>query len=245
MEIKNYYKNKIVVSGCSYSAGAWPFALKENHLLNVDSMAISGQSNQSITRKIYDYITNNNCKNTLFICQLTWLHRIGCYHDIINEWLDYQPNFINFIPKYNEVVDKLEMKYHEDNVRVNKSIKINKDEYNELENMYKTYLKFVYNEDESFINLLYKIDLLESFVEKTQNEILFIYWPLINNELHIKQFQNRNFFNINGEYSMLNWSTKNKKLNNIDSHLSNYGHTHFAGILNKYLKTEELNLEII
>jgi hypothetical protein len=245
MEIKNYYKNKIVVSGCSYSAGGWPLSLKEKYSLNVDSLAISGQSNDSITRKIYDYIVDNNCKNTLFICQLTWLHRIGFYHDIVNEWLDYQPNFINLIPKYIESVDRLEMKYYDDSVKVNKAININKDEYNELENMYKTYLKFIYNEDESFINLLYKIDLLESFVEKTQNEILFIYWPLINKESQVNQFQNRNFLNIDGEYSILNWSTKNKKINNNDSHLSKYGHLHFAGILNKYLKSGESNLEMV
>jgi hypothetical protein len=230
-------KNKIIVSGCSYSAWGYPLYLKEKYKLDVESLAISGQSNYSIIRKIYDYITNEDCKNTIFICQLTWLHRIGFYHDITNCWLDYQPNFINLIPKYFDQPNKLEMKYHNENVKVNEIIKINKDEYKELENMYKTYLKYVHNESETFVNLLYKIDTLESFVEKTGNKILFIYWPLIDNEIQIKAFKNRNFFNIDGEYSMLNWSTKNKMLTKIDSHLSNYGHIHFSEILQKYLIT--------
>jgi hypothetical protein len=229
--------SKIVVSGCSYSTG-YQYHLRETYKFDVETLAIPGQSNDSITRKIYDYIVNENCKDVLFICQLTWLHRIGFYHDVANKWLDYQPNFINLIPKYFEVSDKLEIKYHKESIKLNDVIDINKNDYKELENMYKTYLKLVHNEKESFNNLLYKIDTLESFVEKTGNKIIFMYWPLIEDETQIKALSNRNFFNIDGEYSILNWSTKNKKNIPIDSHLSYHGVVVFSEILYKYMTNE-------
>ena len=228
---------KIVVSGCSYST-EYQFYLTEKYKLNVTKLALPGQSNDSITRKIYDYILNEKCQDTLFICQLTWLHRIGFYHDVTNGWLDYQPNFINLTPKYSEENNKLEIKYHKDSIKVNQKIKISEEYYNELENMYKTYLKLVHNEKEAFNNLLFKVDSLESFVKKSGNDILFIYWPLLNHETEKTELQKRKFYNIEGEYSMLNWSTINNKNTQIDSHLSGYGVRVFSDILYSFLTNQ-------
>ena len=57
--------SKIVISGCSYSTG-YQHHLKTEFNMDVDRLAIPGQSNESIIRKIYDYIINENCKNVLF-----------------------------------------------------------------------------------------------------------------------------------------------------------------------------------
>lgn len=234
----------IIVSGCSYSNG-YPYFLKESYNLNVKSLSFSGQSNDSIIRKIYDYITTEKVTDSLFICQFTWTHRIGGYHNSVDAWLDYQPNFINLIPKYNELSDKFEMNYKSDNVKafsesINEKILTNSDEYLELQNMYGSYLKLVYNEEAAFLDLLYNTDLIESFIQKTNNQILFIYWPLIQNDNQCKELKNRNFFNINGEYSMLNWSTKTKKLTGQDSHLSYYGSMQFAEILYNHITNDNL-----
>ena len=41
---------------------------------------------------------------------------------------------------------------------------------------------------------MFNLDLLISFIEKTNNKILFVYWPDIKNEYQKIELQKRNFF---------------------------------------------------
>ena len=93
----------------------------------------------------------------------------------------------------------------------------------------------VYDDDGSFDYMLYKIDTLETYVEKSDNKIIFLYWPEVQNEYQLNELKCRNFLNIDGEYSILKWSVKNKMIGN-DSHLSTYGCNEFANILNSELE---------
>lgn len=226
--------NKIIVSGCSYSISPkydnFPSLLSNKY--RCENIAISGQSNYSILKKIYDYTEKTKVKDSLFICQLTYTHRLGFYHSLTNLWIDYQPNNLNGIRTINfdfENVPKLPSE-----LNINSSIR------KKLEKMYKTYLRYVYDEDAEFFNLMRNVDLLKSYIEKSDNKIFFVYWPKVN-QIQKQELEKRDFFNVSGEYSMLNWSYDNK-LTGDDSHLSSLGSHQFKlelekqNTLKKYLK---------
>ena len=246
-------KNKIVISGCSYSAYAG-FATSYGDNLkrcgyDVHNMAWNGQSNDSIIKKIYDYIINNNLEESLIICQLTYVHRIGWYHSSVKRWIDYQPKYMQSIPEYNVENDTLKFDISIDETFMEDGEwdtpkDIPADEYKILTNLYKTWLEYVYDETEMFKYLLYKIDTLKSYVESTNNKIQFIYWPDVQNETQLVEIKKRNFLNIDNEYSMLKWSTKNK-LVDTTSHLHKEGHLTFANVLDTKIKNIYTNIQAV
>ena len=231
-------KNKIIVSGCSYSTNTgcipYPIVLKK-YGYNIYNMAWSGASNESIIKKIYDCIDKNNVINSLILCQLTYTHRIGWYHSFVNRWIDYQPKYIQTIPEYDVENDSVKFKISMDATFMEGGDNlipkdVTNNEYKILTKMYKTWLEYVYDEDEMFNYLLYKIDTLKAYVESTGNKIEFIYWPNIENKKQLEEIKKRNFLNINDEYSMLKWSVKNQ-LVGLDSHLNLKGHHMLADLL--------------
>lgn len=236
--------SKVIISGCSYSHfpnGSYGTYLNSVYGYDILNISYSGQSNDSILKKIYDFIKLNKISNSVVICQLTYLHRIGWYHNLNSQWMDYQPEFINKIPVYKN--DQLDFDYDISKFRLspyNNNYTLSEFDYTKLKEMYNTWLSMVYDDNGSFDFLLYKIDTLQSYIEKTNNKILFIYWPEIQNEYQLNELKNRNFLNINEEYSILKWSVKNNMIRE-DSHLSNYGCNEFAKLLNgelhKYMNT--------
>lgn len=247
-------KNKLIISGCSYShAGTefhphinWTNLLKKDYKYDLTQLAIPGQSNESITKKVYDFITKYNPKDSLIICQLTYTHRIGWWHSIANQWSDYQPNYINVIPEIDEISDKIifahELNIRDENPRsMFPKGNVSNKEYEQLKNMYLTWLKYVYDENESFKQLLFRIDTLEAYVKQSGNKIMFIYWPDITDDYQLNELKLRNFYNIDGEYSILKWSTKNKLLDDT-SHLSYDGNILFASLINDELIKNKYNL---
>jgi len=241
-------ENKIVISGCSASRSGsdnnptvnWVSHLIKKYNYNIDQLAVEGQSNESITKKVYDYIIKYNATNCIFLCQLTYTHRIGWYHQIANQWADYQPNYINSIPEINEENDKVIFPY---TININEEKtrymfpkgNVSQTQYNELTNMYLTWLKYVYDEDEMFKALIFKVDLLQSFVNETNNKIIFIYWPEIKDEFQYNELKKRNMFEIDEIISILNWSTKNKIVCPT-THLTDEGQLIFAEKLDNKLK---------
>ena len=83
---------------------------------------------------------------------------------------------------------------------------------------------------------MYELDDLNRLVESSNNKILFLYWSHI--VPNVSELKKRNFLNIDGEYSLLNWSTKNNLLDGKTSHLSQEGHRKLSEII-----LEQLNLE--
>lgn len=246
-------KNKVIISGCSYSAWAGLGVSYGDNLkrygYDVFNMAWNGQSNESIIKKIYDYINKENVTDSLVICQLTYTHRMGWYHSSIKRWIDYQPKYIQTIPEYNIENDSIKFEILTDETFMEDGVwgtpkDVKEDDYKILTKMYKTWLEYVYDEDEMFNYLLYKIDTLKTYVESTGNKIQFIYWPDIQNINHLKEIQNRNFLNIDGDYSMLKWSIKNNLVDNT-SHLNKEGHTIFSNILEEKINTIYNNIKKI
>ena len=246
-------KNKIIISGCSYSAySGFGVSYGDNlkrHGYDVHNMAWNGQSNDSILKKIYDYINNTKVEESLIICQLTFIHRIGWFHNSIKRWVDYQPKYMQTIPQYDIENDSVKFDILMDETFMEDGEwgvpkDIPKDEYIILTEMYKTWLQRVYDEDETFNYLLYKIDTLKTYVESTNNKIEFVYWPDIENKIQLQEMKKRNFFNIDGEYSMLKWSTKNKLVDNT-SHLHADGHIIFSNIWNEIIKDKFTNIKKI
>lgn len=244
-------KNKVIISGCSYSAWAGLGISYGDNLkrigYDVFNMAWNGQSNESIIKKIYDYISKENLTNSLILCQLTYTHRIGWFHHSINRWVDYQPKYIQTIPEYNIENDSIKFEILTDETFMEGGSweypkDVSKEDYKILTDMYKIWLQYVYDEDEMFNYLLYKIDTLKAYVESTGNKIEFIYWPDIQNKKQLEEIQHRNFLNIDGEYSMLKWSTKNKLVDNT-SHLHKEGHLLFSNILDTKIKSIYSNIQ--
>ena len=244
-------QNKVLFTGCSYSCGDPSFPYEFSLLVgdktlsdhsNVKSYAYPGQSNGLILKKVYDAINQENYVNSLFICQLTFLHRTGGYHDITNSWIDYQPEFIKPIPMINQSTDELKFPFHIDYAKnmiqgdygkIDNNIPHNI--VNELKISYETYLKYVFNEHESFKYLMYQIDLLNTYVEKFESKIVFIYWPEIYNNKQLNELKKRGFFNINGEYSILKHTIKNNYCLPTDSHLSEMGMKYIAKELHNFI----------
>ncbi len=237
--------SKIIISGCSYSCdnscdknsyGDW-LRKSGNEVI---SLSYPGLSNSHIFYQIYDYITNNEIVNSKIIIQLTWLHRFGGYNTYYKKWVNYQPNFFNVIPTYDEKTDFIEFDINVKKLNINLPILKNifgtgNLHYDEMLSMYSLYLKYHYDEIETFKYLLYELDTLTSFLDKTKNDFVLIYWPVINENTQLNEIKKRNFFNIDGEYSMLKWSTKNKFLNGKSSHLSKDGHKYLGEQLNNWL----------
>ena len=237
--------------GCSYSCGEPSFPYEFAQLIDnkertdfslVKSYAYPGQSNSLILKKVYDAINDEKWENALFVCQLTFLHRKGEYHDITNSWVDYQPEFIKSIPMVNETDGGLSFPYH---IEPNKSLAqsyagnidldLPLDVTMELKIWYETYLKHIFNENEAFKFLMFQIDLLKTYVESKNSKIVFMYWPEINNDKELIELKKRGFFNINGEYSILKHTIKNNYCLPTDSHLSEMGMKHIAKELYNFI----------
>lgn len=242
---------KIIISGCSYSCntGTTPYSeiLKTISNTEVKNISWPGQSNQSIIRHIRKEI-DKGTSDTLFICQLTHLHRLNLYCTLNNKYIDFQPNFVNIIPeiKNDNIVFDIDIENpHRDTLRgigtygATKQIDTGLDEnlYKELFNFYSQYLKYFYDDENSFYNLMDDVDDLSRLIESSGNEIMFLYWShIIPN---VDELRKRKFVNINGKYSLLNWSTKNNLLDGKTSHLGQKGHTKLSEIISKQINLKK------
>jgi hypothetical protein len=251
-------KNKLIISGCSYSCHGsspnphanWTNVLRKKYHNDISQLSSPGQSNESITRNIYDYIVKFKPKDSLIICQLTYTHRMGWWHNIADKWIDYQhilPIETDIITKTDKENDTTTLWYKIKTAdkRLNETMFpgrpdiVSSDEFYELNAMYLTWLKYVYNDTETFKNLMFKIDTLSSYVKESGNKIMFIYWPNINDKYQLNELMRRNFYNIDNEYSMLKWSTKNNLTDNT-SHLSIDGNNIFSSLINSKINGKTL-----
>lgn len=243
---------KIVTFGCSYSdisnthdntieadsSCVYPMVLKK---LGYDSknLASCGYSNDQIIKKLYENIESD----ITYICQLTYLHRRGRYVDIADEWIDFQPAFFQQPKIKNKKVFWQTMQEYyfdatrneEDVPKSDKFLNLSDNEVNELKEWYGKYMTLIYNDDEEFKHLMYQIDMLESYVQKHNSRIMFIYWPEINGVHQLNELKKRNFFSINENYSMLNWSTSNNFLG-WDSHMNPEGHANLANKVHNFIE---------
>ena len=237
----------IIVSGCSYSQNCghipYPELLKKRTTSSVTNLAWPGQGNDSIIRIINEQI-EQGAKDTLFICQLSYLHRISFFCNANQQWTDFQPNFINQKPQVkdgNVVFDfNKDIKHNKGGIGTFKSTReqqvgFTEEEYRELMIWYETYLKIIYDENHRFESLMKDIDSLNYSVGKSGNKIIYLYWP--HEILDIDELKKRNFFNIDGEYSMLKWSVDNEMISG-DSHLNDKGHATLTDLL-----IDKLNIE--
>ena len=240
---------KILFTGCSYFSGTPSVTYVFDSLLkkeNIDSQIISacspGNSNTTIIKNVYDLINEYNVTDSIVFCQLTHLHRIGFFHDIIDNWVDYQPEWFTSKPKLNEITKSLEFNYKieqfENKLQTygTNSIFPSKDIENKLRDAYTSYLTFVYNELETFKYLMYKVDLLSSYCLTKNCKIFFLYWPLIKSESQINELSKRSFISIENNFSILDYTTKNNLINKDDSHLSLDGLDFMSKILYNYVK---------
>jgi len=244
---------KIIVSGCSYSTntGATPYGnlIPKLSDIEVENTAWPGQSNKSIIRQIRKEI-KNGITDSLFICQLTHLHRLNLYCTLNNKYVDFQPTFIKSIPEIkdgNILFDIDIQNPHRGTLRgigtygahQQSDTELPQDMYKELFSFYQQYLKYFHDDVNSFYNLMDDVDDLNRLVKSSGNKILFLYWPhIIPN---IDELKKRNFLNIDGEYSLLKWSTKNDLLDGITSHLSQEGHRKLSENIISELNIEKNN----
>jgi hypothetical protein len=242
---------KILVSGCSYSIVppnySYSYFLEKNFGYNVTNVASPGQSNSAIIKKIYDYITEHKITNSLIVCQYTHLHRIGMYTDVLKKWIDYQPYYMNTNSDgLKSVQNGIEILNNPKSINTslkrlytewNKLYNISETTFTELILMYELYLKNVFNEMKEFEQLMLNTDLLTEWIKAMCNDVLFIYWPELNNEYQKIELNKRNFFNIEGEYSMLKWTIdSNNLLNKTNLHLTSKGNKIFANQLYKIIE---------
>jgi hypothetical protein len=236
----------IIISGCSYSTntGTLPYGAiigKQIPSVPVDNKAWPGQSNKSILSSIRTSI-KDGATDTLFICQLTHLHRLNLYCTLNDRYIDFQPLLVKPIPQIKDGNIEFEIDTKSKiagRVRgigtygAAKQVDANlpEDIFPELFDFYEQYLKYFYDDNESFNSLMDDVDDIQRLVDTTNNKILFLYWPhILPNKDELKK---RNFINFNKNYSMLEWSTKNNLLDGISSHLNTEGHTKVAeNILN-------------
>ena len=252
----------IIVTGCSYSQKSgvthpYPLLLKNYFKGNVTNLAWPGQSNDTIIRNVKEQI-REGVSNTLFICQLTHLHRISHYCTLNKKWLDFQPAIVNSEPSIKDDKIFFEAKvYNAEEKRPSlgwgntggvsvygakkwKDVKLSEDIVNELMNWYDLYLTHLYDEENTFYELHHKIDELTEQVKHSGNDILYLYWPDIHYDYSL--FSNNNFLSIDGEYSMLKWSfKKGLTQQKQDTHLSKIGHVELLNELSRYITLDNFD----
>lgn len=240
MKMKNY---NIIVTGCSYSQKSgvrmpYPNLLNELPNYSVTNLAWPGQSNDTIIRNVKEEI-RKGVTNTLFICQLTHLHRISKFCNVNKKWLDFQPAIVNPQPIIKDDKVEFEIKFFTDEEKrppyganggtvsiygasSQSDLKFTNELYLKLLEWYETYLVYLYDEEHEFYELHHKIDELTSQIKNSGNEILYLYWPdtIYNTDI----FKKNNFLSIDGDYSMMKWSVKNNLTQKNDSHLTIDGH---------------------
>jgi len=219
--------------------------LTHNYKLNVKHIAVSGNSNDASIRQIYDYVKNNNITDSTIVFQVTHLHRIGGYFNFLNNWINLQPHILdskdsNDLKSESFILDNInthEIKnsdFYATEVYPNGYINLlnkNDDDFwkegdffikNKIIEYYRLWLQYKYDDFIEFKELLFKIDLLKGYLSQFNNNLSLIYWPDIypKYEDFLKEY---NFFEIDGEYSMLRWSKKNNVIGK-DTHLTKEGH---------------------
>lgn len=232
--------NNVIVTGCSYSqlSGvdiAYPGIIHKTTNLNVSNLAWPGQSNDTIIRNVKEQI-REGVSDTLFICQLTHLHRVSHYCTLNKKWLDFQPAFVNTQPTIKDDKVIFEVKLYNDkekrpslgrgntgSVGVYGAAKWRDSELPEnilgdLLDWYETYLTHLYDEENTFYQLHHMVDELTKQVKDSGNDIIYLYWPDVNYDSSL--FEKNNFLSIGGEYSMLKWSLQKELTLKEDSHLS-------------------------
>lgn len=257
-------KNNIIVTGCSYSTKAGVHSsyvdLLKLHLknTNVTNLAWPGQSNDTIIRNVKEQI-RYGVTDTLFICQLTHLHRVSHFCHINQKWLDFQPAYVNTQPLLKDDKLQFEVKfwYKEKNrpplgkgnhgavgiygATKHADLDLSDDITNELLDWYEKYLFYLYDDSNTFVQLSYKLDELSKQVLDSGNEILYLYWPEVLYDSTL--FDDNNFLSIDGEYSMLKWSTKNKLTQKKDSHLSLTGHYKLLNNILRYITNTDVDIK--
>jgi len=207
--------DNIIISGCSYSYPN-PHSYGEWLGDGVINLSYPGSSNHSILYKVWEYIRANECKGDTFVIQLTYLHRIGWYHQSAGRWIDWQPVFTS--PKPNGVEWKWDSSITHPNFPLREG-NLSPIQSEMLFSMYKNWLSLVYDEEQEFSYLMYLVDSLSAFISQTGNKVIWLYWPHISNPTELVK---RGFFEIGGEYSLLKWSTDSTLLAG-NSHLSDIG----------------------
>jgi len=251
----------IVLSGCSYSCvhtdteaplGYWPVNHRRDNFAypnflatslnyNLVDISQSGQSNRKILKDVYE---NTSSEPTIYIVQLTHLHRTGFYCDSINSWIDFQPHSSTQQPTI--LNDLVSWSFNLESSRIeifNHTHKSNDFDsiIQKLQKAYETQLMLSYSELEEFKYLMYQCDMLKSHIKSinSNNKILFLYWPLLSDEL-LNEFDSSNFLNIDGMYSIQEWSVKNNLLG-MDAHLNPTGHRSLANYIYNFIQD---NLDI-
>ena len=228
---------KIIVSGCSYSRTPYDKTyskfLNEIYGYHIENTAKSGQSNQSIIKTLFDWVKTYDVRDSYLICQLTFTHRIGMFHDVFDRWHDYQPYGTkitqNQITKFNKITTQMYLKEFNE---LSNDILI--DEIgNDLLKFYETYIKWIYNDKAEFESLMLNVDRFNEWVKLNNNKVLFIYWPQLT-DIESIQLKERNFFNIDGNYSMHDY-TKRNQLTDIDGHMNEAGNRYIADKINEWI----------
>lgn len=248
-------KNNIIVSGCSYSqnCGDIPYTNLLSKMSNSNStqLAWPGQGNDTIIRTIKEQI-KKGITDTTFICQLTHLHRFSIFCTSNQKWIEFQPNFINTAPiiKDGNIVHEISTDVRNSyggigtyGAQKKEDTNLSPYEQSELKIWYETYLKLIYDETHVFYELMNKVDELTKLVEDTNNKILYLFWP--HTIVDKSCLEDRNFFNIDGEYSILKWSVENNLINPKDSHLNKKGHEKLTELLINKLKLTKSNLDVL
>lgn len=259
---------KLILAGCSYTINTWfggaPFQipytyggfLNRDYNLDIKHIAVSGNSNDASIRQVYDFVKNNNIKNSVIVFQTTHLHRIGGFFNFTDDWLNIQPAVLNSktsnkLENESFTLDNFNTREIGDNEVYGTSLNFeNKDKYKNLSDdyfwlsedsflkkkiidYYKLWLQYKYDDFIEFKELMFKLDLLKAYLAQFNNEMVIIYWPDIYPK-YVPYLKERNSFNINGEYSMMRWS----KINNVmgdDTHLRLEGHELLSKELHKHL----------
>ena len=255
--------NKVIVTGCSYSTKAgvnypYPILMKDHFDGEVINLSWPGQSNDTIIRNVKEEIRKGTT-NTFFICQLTHLHRMAKFCTLNQKWVDFQPALANPAPDFKDskmkfdvhILDiesksKTNSPYEGGNHGVSiygatnpKDVEIEEFEMWKLINWYQDYLMYIYDEENEFKELHYKISELTKLVEDSGNEILYLYWPDVIKDKSV--FKNNNFLSVDGEYSLMRWSIKNKLTQRHDTHLTSIGHVHLLDELSRYIELDNFN----
>jgi len=218
--------DEIVFFGCSHSVINWKSYCKlpvshTNH-------AESGSSNELILKKVKTYLNDNwdNLENKLLVIQFTYLHRKHVFFDLTQK--EYKLNGISAI---------------------NTNYGFSKENNQIVSQYYTDWLKYFYNSNYEFSNLLTELRLLKKILDLKGVKCIWYMWDDIQPEEIIDKEKDTNrldiihnifdeigFFKFDGEYTASEYTRKHKLrncdiLDTTDTHISEDNKSRFVEIL--------------
>ena len=212
-------KPRLILFGCSHTNTIlWKSFDTES--CTIVKKSWPGNANSKIINDVYEYVNSSEYEaDDILIIQYTYTNRL------------WWPNKL----------EGSEFSFHSFDTENSPIYYLNKFAAKELVNLYNTFIKYFWSYDDAFKIQKMNIDFIKSYLE--QKNVKFLHWMYTDggntmewntgynkfwkNSDSNHVFNKLNLFNIDGEYRIQDWATKNNFVDDTD-HVNDEGNFELA-----------------